>query len=305
MSQYSDARIFIEVVKAGSMTKAASHLGFSRSYVSRVIKELEQRLGVPLLNRNTRNLSLTPPGERYHSRCVAAFELLDDAEKSVMEEQLEPGGLLRISMPASFGVRLFARVVALFQAQYESIQVEAEYTDRTVDIIAEGVDVAIRVGSLEDSELIARKLFTIDWLTVANPKYLKDFGTPTSPKELESHSVLMYQAHRQGRGMPFTKGDQLEWSKVSGRMATNHGDAILEAALQGLGIAFQPRWVANPYLKSKQLQVLLEDWSLPDTHVWAVTPPKRHKVPKVSAWLKFLQAQLKKQEWEKSEFSEP
>ena len=192
MGRLDELESFVEVVSKGSFSQAARQLGISKSYVSKHISRLEDRLGARLLNRTTRQLTLTEAGQLFYDRCVMVLQELAQAERSVNQLQASPRGTLRMSVPVSFGVRFLSPLVATFRERYPELNVEVAFSDRLVNIIDEGFDLAVRIGKLSDSSLHARKLADTRNLLCASPGYIKEHGAPSHPSELRQHNCLRY-----------------------------------------------------------------------------------------------------------------
>ena len=284
--------IFVKVVATGSFSEAARVLGVSKSLVSRQVKALEDRLGARLINRTTRKIALTEAGEAFAARCAEALAGLEAAEAAVGQLQGEVRGTLRLSVPMSFGVRYLAPIIPAFLARHRGLHAEVSYADRRVDLIEEGYDLAVRVGELEDSTLIARRLASTRRHAVASPDYLAARGTPDHPTALRGHDCLLYRYQASGAAWRF-RGPGGELSvRVEGPLLANNGDAIRAAAVSGLGVALLPDFLVCDDLRAGRLVSILSDWSEWRSAVWAIYPHHRHLAAKVRLFVDFLAARF-------------
>lgn len=279
--------IYAAVVEMGSFTSGAERLGMSKSSVSKAITRLEDRLGVRLFNRTTRKLAITEAGQEFYNRCQRILADVEDAELTLSSHQVSPKGVLRITAPLSFGVRHLSATLPDFMARYPDVQVELSLTDRTVDLLDEGFDLAVRIGQLADSSLIARRISPCRVALVASPAYLAARGTPETPAELTAHDCLIYTYTQQPRDWSFVGEAETTQVKVSGPLAANNGDALHQAALAGLGIARVPTFICWQALASGELVELLPGTS-PSSSAYAVYPHNRHVSAKVRAFVDFL-----------------
>lgn len=285
MADLSQLEMFVNVVDAGSFTGAAEALGVSKSHVSRQISALEDRLGARLLNRTTRKVILTDIGRVFHERCTRILEELEDAEAAVTSLQTSPRGRLRMSVPMSFGVRYIAPYLADFMAQYPELEVEVDFSDRRVDLVDDGYDLAIRIGRLADSSLIARKLAPTLQVVCASPGYLEEHGEPHTPEDLKQHQCLLYTYDTGGLQTWRLEGPGGEVVvHVKGRVVANNGDALVAAAEAGLGVLQIPDFLAASALRQGSLRQILPQWAS-SAAVWAVYPHSRHLSAKVRVFV--------------------
>ena len=280
---------FVRVVDTGSFSAAAGNMRLSKAAVSKYITMLESRLGVQLLNRTTRRLSLTQEGAAYVARCRRLLEDVQEAEDSVGRMRVDPKGLLRLNGPMSFGHLHLASAIADFMVQYPEIEVDFELSDRFVDVVEEGWDMVIRIGRLQDSSLYARKLAPVHMTLCGSPAYFARQGIPQHPKDLARHHCLGYTYVSGGHAWTFV-GPEGEEEVVSfrPRLRINNGDAIRIALLQGLGVAVSPTFIVGRDLQAGSLQTVMTEWALPDTGVYAVYPHHRHLSVKVRIFIDFL-----------------
>lgn len=282
-----DALVFTRVVECHSFTLAAQVLGMQKSTVSRRIALLEERLGVRLLNRTTRKLRLTEVGQAYYERCRQIMLDFAEAEHAVMRLQQEPAGLLRISAPIEFGQLFLGRVLGDFMRQYPQINAEVELTSRNVNVVEEGVDIAICLGRPQDSTLIARKLFESRRRFYASPDYLATHGTPRTSAELSGHRALLLAIDSQ-RCWPLL-GENLPCQRV---LSCNNITFVRQAAIAGAGIAGLPEMICQDALASGALVQLLPQAPLPSGEIHAVYPSRRFQAMKVKTFLDFLMNSL-------------
>jgi DNA-binding transcriptional LysR family regulator len=288
MTDLNDVLVFTRVVQSGSFTGAARALDTTKSSVSRKVTELEDRLGARLLQRTTRKLSLTDVGRAYYESCARIIAELEAADLAVGRTQSAPRGLLRVTVPLSFS--LFGGIVAEFLARHPDVQVEIVATDRQVDLVEEGFDLAIRAGVLADSTLIARPLGSIRRLLVAAPGYLKQHGQPKVPADLEKHACLVFAAAP--APVQWTLRSQGRAVKVAAhaRLAGNDFELLREAARTGLGIASLPEYLCTDDFARGRLRPVLGKWCTDVTPVHAVYPTTRHLSPKVITFVELVRS---------------
>ena len=289
MDKFADLQAFVTVVDAGSFSAAGERLAIAKSVVSRRVSALEQRLGVKLLNRTTRRLSLTDSGRALHQRASRILADLDDAEQVVTSAHGALRGRLRIAAPLSFGLLHLAPAVTEFLQVNEELVIDIDLNDRQVNIVEEGFDMAVRVGYLEDSTLVARRLSSVRRVTVASPGYLAQHGMPTEPDELEHHWGINYAnipRHMQWRyHLPDGK---TVTPQVPSRLQTNNGEMQASAAMAGLGIAVLPSFLCNEAIADSRLIPLLCDYEQPPEGVYVVYPPGRFLSRRVRSFSDFL-----------------
>ena len=282
-----DALIFTRVVECHSFTQAALGLNMQKSTVSRRIALLEERLGVRLLNRTTRKLRLTEVGQAYYERCRQIMLDFAEAEQAVMQLQLQPSGLLRITAPIEFGQLFLGRVLGAFMREYPEITAEVELTSRKVDPVEEGVDIVMLVGQPQDSTLIARRLLISARSLCASPEYLQLHGAPQAVAQLSQHRAILLPADS-SRYWPVL-GQNIACQRV---LSCNNITFAREAALAGAGIAALPLMISREEVASGRLIELLPQAQLPSSELYAVYPSRRFQTMKVKAFLDFLLANL-------------
>lgn len=289
MDRVVELSAFVPTVDRGSQAAAARELGVTPAMGGRYVRALEGRLGARLLNRTTATQSLTEAGTAFYARASALLEQLEEAEHAASDRQAEPRGALRVNAPMVFGVRFLAAAVATFCDLHPGVRVELVLNDRVVDLVEEGYDVAVRIGRLADSGLVARRLATCRMVLCAASGYLARHGEPRTPADLHGHNCLLY-AYASGGDRTWTfhgqHGD--EEARLSGNLVANNGEALLAAALDGQGIILQPTFIVGDALRDGQLVRLLRSWQLQDLDVHAVYPSARHLSPKVRSFVDFL-----------------
>jgi len=285
MSRWDGVEMLTEVVEAGSFSAAARRLNVSKSHVSRSITQLENRLGVQLLNRTTRKLALTEMGEAYYQRCREVVASMEEADQAVMELQATPRGTLRMTVPAGFGESYIAPAAVAFMQAHPQLSVDLDFTNRTVDLVAEGYDLAIRAGVLKDSSLIARRIAGRRLHICGSRDYFSRYGKPDSIRALKRHNCLAGSVPTwrfRERGGHHTD------IRVEGNWRSNNGYALLEAARQGLGLVQLPEFYLQDDFQRGSLENILTEYQPTDTAVWAVYPSNRHLSPKVRMFVEFL-----------------
>jgi len=285
MSDLEGIRMFIGVVEQGSYSAAAKQLKVSKSHVSRQISELENRLGAQLLNRTTRKVAMTENGAAYFEQCKSAINHILEAEKALMEQQQTPLGTLRLTVAAGFGERYIVPAATDFMKRYPQLHVSINFTNRNVDLVTEGYDLAIRAGTLQSSTLIARRIASRRLHICASPDYFAKYGKPNAIVELKKHNCLVGSLSTWR--FRIEHGDHAD-IRVEGNWHSNNGYALLHAALNGIGIAQLPEFYVQEELKRGRLETAMAQFQPRDTGVWAVYPSNRHLTPKVKMFVDFL-----------------
>ena len=289
MDKFEDLQAFVAVVEAGSFTAAADRLDTAKSAVSRRVSALEERLGVQLMRRTTRTLNLTDTGRSFYEHAARILADLEEAESAAQQEHGELRGTLRIALPLSFGVRHMCKPIAAFSKRHPKIHFDLDLNDRRIDLIEEGVDLAVRIGHLEDSSLIARKLFDVRTVVCASRQYLAKHGEPATPDELREHDCLVYSN--------LADPDTWRWedrdggrdaAELSPVMRASSGDFLTNAAAHGLGVVIQPTFIASEAIRLGNLVPILTAYEWPVSPAYAVYPPTRHLSYRVRAFIDFL-----------------
>lgn len=306
MDKFQGMQLFTRVVDSGSFTAAADQLGISRALASKLIQNLEDSLGVRLLNRTTRRISLTDPGRNYYQRVSEILSQLAEAEAEAAELQVEPRGRMRVSAPISFSVLHLAPAFSDFQQRYPRVELELELSDRIVDLVDEGFDLAIRIGKLADSSLIARRIAPACLIMVASPGYLGKAGRPEEPGDLAHHNFMIYSLATRRDEIVLERDGISTATRIKGNLLVNNGDFIAAATAQGHGISVLPTFIAADYLKRGDLVRVLEAWTVPPIAIHAVYAQTRSLPAKTRALIDFLVERFGPQPyWEKLCSGEP
>ncbi|ABI40671.1 transcriptional regulator, LysR family [Shewanella sp. MR-4] len=292
MDHFSALPIFVTVVECGSFSAAGQKLGLSKSAISKRITQLEQHLGIQLLQRTTRSLSLTDAGARYFEYIRPAVQLTQEGLDAISELQQTPKGNLRISVPMVFGRLYIAPLIAEFLKRYPDIQLQMQMDDKTTDLIAGGFDLAIRIGELPDSSLITRKIAPCLSVICASPAYLAQHGSPMVPRELTQHNCLFYSYFQDGVEWSFQSPNGMQRIQPKGNYQVNNSDAIHRACLDGLGIANLPLFIVESDLQAGRLQTILTNFLLPEHGIYAVYPQRKYLPTKVKVLIDFLRDKL-------------
>ena len=282
--------VFAKVVETRSFSAAAAALRTSKSLVSKQVSALENALGVKLLNRTTRSMSLTEIGAAYYEHCLRIANEIEAASATVTQLQAAPRGVLKVTSPVIFSSLHLAPALQAFLARHEHVEVELNASDRAVDIVEEGYDLAIRISGNPPPQLVARKIASVRWVTCAAPSYLEKHGTPATPQELAHHECLMYQGLPAiGSGWRYRSGNREVAPPVSGRCRVNNTEVLLQLALDGMGIVLFPTYILGQHLKSGRLREILPDTvANPDMALYAMYLPNRYMQPKVRAFIDHL-----------------
>ena len=289
MDTVTGMRLFIRVVETGSFSKASPALSITQPTATKHVAALEKRLGARLLHRSTRGVTATEVGAAYYDQCKAIVRQIDEADNLALLMQARLGGTLRISTSVAFGRRVLTPLALAFMRQHSELHLELSFEDRYVNLVEQGIDVAVRMGRLADSQLGVRYLGTNPWVLVASPAYLAEHGRPRKPADLAQHAALIYSTVQGDERWHFTGADgQLQAVPVRGPLRSNNLSALLAAARQGLGLAVLPRYVAHGSIASGAVLPLLEKWALPVQEVHAVFPSPKLLPSKVRSWCEFL-----------------
>lgn len=290
MDKLQAMEVFVRVVDTGSFTRAAENMQLPKATVSTLIRNLEAALAVKLLNRTTRQISVTDDGAAYYERCLSILADVRDAEDALSKTHASPSGRLRIDVPTGLGRHVIIPALPLFFERYPGIHLEVGCSDRTVDLIEEGVDCAVRGGELADSTLVARRIGTMHFVTCAAPSYVARRGRPVHPDDLRQHDCIDYFSAKTGRifDWDFVRGDERIRVRPPGRIAVNDSNAYLAAALAGMGVAQMPLFALCPYLRSGQVELLMENWSVEPVPLHVVYPQNRHLSAKVRVFVEWI-----------------
>ncbi|MEH6999296.1 MAG: LysR family transcriptional regulator [Limnobacter sp.] len=289
MDKFQEMQAFVAVVDNGSFVKAAEVLNTSKAAISRHVGELEQRLGIRLLHRTTRKLSMTDEGQLFYARCTDLLHGLLEAESELSLRRGEPSGHLRVSAPVTFGISHLAPLWGQFLEKYPKISMEVSLSDRTVDLVEDGFDLAIRISRAPHPTFIARKLAKTNMVLCASPTYLKQRGMPTKPQDLTAHSVISYTYWSSKDEWEFThKNGHTEVVRTKPRLHANSGDTCVAAALKHQGIILQPDFLLKEELRKGTLKALLEDYQTVELGIYAVYSSRRHLPLKLRFLIDFL-----------------
>ncbi|GLO09326.1 LysR family transcriptional regulator [Pseudomonas putida] len=291
MNPYEDMRIFAQVMEAGSFTAAADRLGMSKQSVSRRLMQLEERLGVRLLNRSTRRLDATPLGQHYYQSALRLLGEVQQVEHDISGQAQALRGTLRLSAPLSFAMSHLGCLLTEFLQLHPQVDVEVDLSDRAVDLIGEGYDLALRIGALEDSSLIARRIASVERVYCASPAYLQARGVPLKPEDLAGHDCLPYGHSRQVQWQ-FRQGGKAQAIQVTGRMRANNGELLRDAAIAGMGVTYLPTFIVGQALADGRLVNVLEEWTPPALQLSAVYPQHRQVARPVQGFVSFLRERL-------------
>lgn len=279
---------FVAVAQTQSFTQAAQKLNVSTAHVSRHINALESRLNIKLFYRTTRNVSLTQEGEIFYHRCHHILNELQEAQLALTNLQSKPQGHIKLTAPITFGEQIVLPLVNDFSVHYPDVTVQAHLTNKRIDIIEEGFDLAIRIGALEDSSLIATKLSSRRNYLCASPTYIEQHGHPQTINELQHHNCLLGSQNY----WRLKDGNKVKQIQVKGTHQYNNGYALLDAVKKDLGIAQLPQYYVDRYLTQNELIVVLESHQEPQENIWAVRPHNRQLSPKIKSLIDYLQQQI-------------
>jgi DNA-binding transcriptional LysR family regulator len=281
-------RVFTAVVDAGSFAKAAEKLDLSRGMTSRYVAQVETHLGVRLLNRTTRRLSLTQAGNDYYQRATQVLALVEEAEQAASREAAEPRGTLRVNASVAFGVRHMGASISAYLQRHPQVRVDLTLNDRVVDLVEEGFDVAVRIARRVGPGLVVRRLAPARMIACASSAYLRVSGVPDSPADLARHNCLTYAYAGAQNEWRFVRGKREQAVKVGGTLHANNGDILSRAAADGLGVTVQPTFLVYELLREKKLMRVLEDWEAESLTIFAVYPSRQFLSPKVRSFIDFM-----------------
>lgn len=289
MDALSDIAFFALLVRHGNLTSAARELDVTPPAVSRRLALLENRLGIRLLNRTTRRVSLTYEGELYLEEGRRILDDLGELEQRVSSGHSVPRGLLRVNASFGFGREYVTPIVAEFLQAYPEVEVQLRLTDRPINLVEEGFDVCVRFGHVPDARVVARKIASNRRYLCASPAYLERYGAPETPADLRRHKcIVIHQTNAAVGAWHLNNGAEEETIKVRGAVVTNDGDAAVAMALRGMGILERSEWHVAPYIRSGRLQLLLPDWVLPAADIYVVYPVRKNLSAKVRAFVDHL-----------------
>ena len=298
MDRFAAINAFARVVEAGSFARAADRLGVSVSSVSRHVTELEAHLRARLLNRTTRSLSLTEAGRAFHERSVQLLADLEEAEESAGAGAAVPRGTLRLTCGVSFGTHYLAPAIAEFAARHPDVRFDVELSDRTVDLVDEGFDVAVRIGPVGGQNLVARRVGSTQLVCCAAPDYLARHGEPRTTADLAQHQCLVYEYAPQRDVWPFVDaGGRASGVRVGGPLHANNGAFLAGLALAGRGITYEPDFIVGPDVRAGRLVPILRAFAPPASAIHVVYPSRRHLSAKVRAFADFVIERFREPAW--------
>ncbi|MCP3670653.1 MAG: LysR family transcriptional regulator [Gammaproteobacteria bacterium] len=292
MIDLNDMLLFAQVVNSGSFTAAARNLGMPKSTLSRRISNLETQLDSRLLHRTTRSLRLTDIGAEFYDHCVRVVDQAKEAERLIHINQDEPRGLLRVTGPIEWGNNYIGALVSEYLQHHPEVRLELMLTNRFVDLVAEGFDLALRAGHLEDSSMIARRLGESRMLLCAAPAYLEQHGAPQNPEQLREHICLGYPGRDGRTTLQFSSSNSLSQVEINGRLVANSVTTLRDATIAGLGITALPSSLCRDALDQGLLLPIMQEWQLPVDGIYAVYPSPRHLTLKVRSFIDFIAERL-------------
>jgi len=288
MGQLEDMYIFLRVVETGSITKAAEQMNIAKSAVSKRLSLLEQKLGIKLINRTTRKSSITEAGQRYYQRSKLIVDEVDELNSQTASSKRALEGTLNIAVPLSFGLTHLAPALDFFLQQHTDLKLNINFSDQKIDIVEQGVDLAFRIGQLDNSTLQARKIAPIKHVLCASAEYLKLHGVPKTPSDLKQHKVIKYGSSDQSGLKLLSKDGKEHVVQLEPHILANNGDFLKSLAESGHGITFLPTFIVWQSLATQTLVPVLEEHKLQTMHAYAVYPPNRHLPLKVRSLIDFL-----------------
>src|SRR5688500_2672097 len=289
MDRFHAIRVFAQVVEAGSFSVAAEKLGLSPTATSRHVADRETKLHTRMLNRTTRRVSLTESGRAFYERSVQLLADLEEAEQEALRAAVVPRGTIRLTASVNFGVRHLAPAIAEFLAQHAEVRFDVSLSDRVVDLVEEGFDLGVRIGTAGAGNLVARKLGDTRLVPCASPQYLSAHPHPRTPEDLAAHNCFTYEYVTPRNVWRFRDGAGQERAvRVAGTLHSNNGDLLAEAAARGAGIVFEPAFIVGPDVRAGRLVPLLQEFTPPPVPIYAVYPSRKHLSAKVRRFVEFL-----------------
>jgi len=279
---------FAAVADMGGFTAAAAKLGLSRAAISKSVMQLEAHLGTRLLNRTTRRVSLTEIGRIYHERCKDILRDIEEVDAIASDHGDIPQGLLRISAPTSFGIRHLSQAIPTYLQQHPQVRISLSYSDRFVDLVSEGIDVAVRIANLQDSSLIARKVTACRRILCASPSYLQQRGEPKVPQDLALHPCLVYSNEAKAETWTLHGPNGIETVNVNGPLCADNGDILCASAMAGLGITLLPTFIVGAEIRAGRLIPVLAQYTPSEIAMYTIFPSRRYMAARVRTFVDFL-----------------
>ncbi|OYD65055.1 UNVERIFIED_ORG: LysR family transcriptional regulator [Burkholderia sp. CF145] len=292
MDRLAAMEIFVSVAEAGSFSAAAKRMNVGQPAISKSVAQLEERLGVRLILRSTRGLTMTDAGQRFYEHAKRAIQEADDAEQVVRHASDSLSGKLRVSAAVTFACLHVLPSLDSFLSRHPKLEIDLKLDDRIIDLLEEGMDVALRMGALTDSSMTARRIGRSPRLVVGTPDYFSRAGVPTTPAELDRHQAIVYSQGGGGETWTFRQNDSDVDVTVSGRVRVSAAEGMRTAVLNGVGLAIASRWMFSPELASGKVEAVLTDWTLPAVDLWAVFPSGRLVTAKARAFVEFVEEAL-------------
>lgn len=296
-NKFLEMTVFITVVDCNSFIEAADKLNMSKQAVSRYIQALEERLQVRLLQRSTRKMVVTNEGQSFYWQAKAIINATEEAENSLSLDQASPQGILRVNVPVSFGILHLAPLWQLFLNKYPQIELDLTLSDRVVNLLEEGYDLVVRIGNLENSSLISRKLATTRMIIAASPKYIAQYGMPIHPNDLRQHKIIMYSHWARKEQWGFWQNGNYNSVNLTANVYCNNGDSCRQMILQGGGISKQPDFIIGQDIKAGNLVEVLSNYTIEDYNIYAIYPSRKLLPLRTRCLIDFLVTELQNQSW--------
>jgi DNA-binding transcriptional LysR family regulator len=291
MDKLARIKVFVNVVETGSFSAASERMGISRAAASKYVSQLEDHLGGRLLNRTTRRVSTTESGRMYYERCLDMLHILEEADDMVSGLSGTPKGTLRISAPSVFAERHVVPLISEFTKKYAEVKVEIIVSDRYVDIVDEGYDLAIRVMGAEDSDLIARRLARCHHVLIASPDYLQNAPPLNKPNDLKNHACMLY-AFTAGGVWPLSKNGLDHSVKINPMLVSNNPEVLLQAAINGVGVSIMPTFIASDAIRRGDLQTVLDGYEVRTFDIYAIYASRHYLPAKIKVFVDFLKEKI-------------
>jgi DNA-binding transcriptional LysR family regulator len=292
MDRLAAMEIFVSVAEAGSFSAAAKRMSVGQPAISKAVAQLEERLGARLILRSTRGLTMTDAGQRFYEHAKLAIREADEAEQLVRDASESLSGGLRVSAAVTFACLHVLPALNDLMSRHPKLEIDLRLDDRNIDLLEEGLDVALRLGTLADSTMTARRIGRSPRLVVGTPEYFARAGMPTTPADLSQHQAIIYSQRGGGESWTFSKNGDEEDVTVSGRVRVSAAEGMRTAVLNGMGLAVASRWMFSPELASGKVKAVLTDWTLPALDLWAVFPSGRLVTARARAFVEFVEEAL-------------